>query len=173
MKWVIASDLHGSAHYTRKLLEVYQKSGAEKLILLGDILYHGPRNDLPDGHGPKQVAAMLNAIADEIICVRGNCDAEVDAYVLDFELSEPYLILEGDGHTFFLTHGHRYAPDYQPPAGTGDIMLFGHTHVPMCEQVGDMLCVNPGSVSIPKGGSAPSCVVYESGEFTFIDLDQD
>ncbi len=151
---LVASDLHGSALYTKRLLEAYQREGADRLLLLGDILYHGPRNDLPEGYAPKEVFAMLNFLADHILCVRGNCDTEVDQMVLSFPVLSDYAVLCHEGQVFYATHGHIYHPDALPPMAPGDILLYGHTHVPDWKRdKSGVLCCNPGSISIPKEGS--------------------
>lgn len=166
MKIVIASDIHGSAFYCQKLLEAYRSEGAERLLLLGDVLYHGPRNDLPEQYAPKSVIAMLNELKNEILCVRGNCDTEVDQMVLDFPiLSESALVL-ADGKRIFATHGHKFNKDNLPPLCEGDVLVYGHTHVPLDVLVGGIRCLNPGSVSIPKEGSAHGYILFENGEFT-------
>lgn len=178
MKLLIASDIHGSALWCRKLIEAYQGSNADKLILLGDVLYHGPRNDLPEEYAPKSVIAMLNPLADQIFCVRGNCEAEVDGMVLDFPVSADYGMLWDGKVTMTLSHGHREVPKL--PASTGDtssVYLTGHTHVPLSEDVslgegkGTYLHLNPGSTSIPKENSPHSYMVYENGVFTWMDLE--
>ena len=153
MKLMIASDIHGSAYYCEKLLEAYRREGAEKLLLLGDILYHGPRNDLPREYAPKRVISMLNGIKNELLCVRGNCDTEVDQMVLEFPVLADYCILFLGGRTVYATHGHVYNEGKLPPLAVGDVLLHGHTHVPACTDHGDYLYVNPGSVSIPKEDS--------------------
>lgn len=166
MKLLIASDIHGSAFWCRKLLELAEREQPEKLILLGDILYHGPRNDLPRDYAPKQVIPMLTQWAQRILCVRGNCEAEVDQMVLPFPCMAQYSQLLVDGKTFFLTHGHHHNPSDLPALQPGDVFLFGHTHVKMDELRQNIRCLNPGSVSIPKDGSH-SCLMYENGVFTF------
>lgn len=171
MKIMIASDLHGSAYYTERLVNAYKKSGAERLVLLGDILYHGPRNDLPKEYAPKKVIEMLNAISDEILCVRGNCDTEVDQMVLDFPVLADYAVMFVDGRMFYLTHGHKYGVDNFPNVKKGDAIIQGHTHVPMLEDRDGILCVNPGSVSIPKENSSHRCLIYENGEFKEVVLE--
>ena len=153
MKYMFASDIHGSAYYCRKLLEAYRQSGAERLILLGDILYHGPRNDLPREYAPKEVIAMLNPMKQELLAVRGNCEAEVDQMVLDFPVLADYAVLVLNGLTFFATHGHMFHQDNMPPLKAGDILVHGHTHLLKAEKVGENYILNPGSVSIPKGNS--------------------
>ncbi|MEA4964227.1 MAG: phosphodiesterase [Oscillospiraceae bacterium] len=161
MRLLIASDLHGSARYCRMLLRRLDESGADKLLLLGDLLYHGPRNDLPEEYDPKAVLAMLNERADHIFCVRGNCDCEVDQMVLRFPILAEYAVLFVGGRLFYAAHGHR--PDLlpPPPAGVTPILLCGHTHIPVCEERGGYLCCNPGSVSIPKENSPRGYLLLE------------
>lgn len=171
MKLLIASDIHGSAYYCRELLEAYRKEEADKLILLGDILYHGPRNDLPEEYAPKEVIAMLNPMKQEILCVRGNCDTEVDQMVLEFPILADYGFLYEKGRMIFLTHGHVFHENHLPMLNKGDILLHGHTHVPVCREHEDYIYMNPGSVSIPKEGSAHSYMIYEDGTFTWKSLD--
>ena len=165
MKLVIASDIHGSAFWCNKLMEVCEKEQPDHLLLLGDILYHGPRNDLPRDYAPKQVIPMLGQWAEKILCVRGNCEAEVDQMVLNFPCLAEYSVLMADGKTFYLTHGHHHNPDNLPPLRQGDVFLSGHTHVKIDKLVDGIRCLNPGSVSIPKDGSN-SCLIYENGAFT-------
>ena len=170
MKLMIASDIHGSAYYCKKLLEAYQREEADKLLLLGDILYHGPRNDLPHDYNPKEVIAMLNPMKKELLCVRGNCDTEVDQMVLDFPILADYCFIELDGHTIFATHGHVHNPKNLPMLKEGDILLNGHTHIPANQDMGTYTYMNPGSVSIPKEGSAHGYIIYDDG-FIWKDLD--
>ena len=167
MKLLIASDLHGSAIACQKLCEVFQASGADKLILLGDVLYHGPRNDLPKGYAPKEIIPMLNAIADRIICVRGNCDAEVDGMVLDFDVLTADKTLRDGDLTIYLHHGHHALPDLAP----GTVVLYGHTHVVEHHEQDELYVFNPGSVTIPKGGNPPTYMLYENRTFTAYDFD--
>lgn len=171
MKLLIASDIHGSAYYCEKLIAAYKASGAERMLLLGDLLYHGPRNDLPKDYNPKKVIAMLNEIGEELLCVRGNCDTEVDQMVLDFPILADYAIIEWKGRRIYATHGHHFNPDNPPKLKTGDILLNGHTHVPKWEPFGDRgnWYLNPGSVSIPKEGSAHSYVILDK-DVTFQEL---
>ena len=168
---MIASDIHGSAYYCKKLLEAYEREGAEKLLLLGDILYHGPRNDLPEGYAPKEVIAMLNPLKDKLLCVRGNCDTEVDQMVLSFPVLADYAIFWLDGKAVYATHGHNYNEEKLPPLSDGDILLNGHTHVPKCTDHGNYTYMNPGSVSIPKENSPHSYMIYENGKFLWKHLD--
>ena len=171
MKLVIASDIHGSAYWCGKLLEVIQEVQPDRILLLGDLLYHGPRNDLPRDYAPKQVIPMLSGLADRILAVRGNCEAEVDQMVLPFPCMADYALVEADGLTLYLTHGHHSNPDNLPPLAKGSAFLSGHTHVKLDEVRGGIRCLNPGSVSIPKDGSH-SCIVYEDGNFTFRILEE-
>lgn len=170
MKIMIASDIHGSAYYCEKMVEAYKSEGAKKLVLLGDILYHGPRNDLPKGYEPKKVIEMLNKIKGEILCVRGNCDTEVDQMVLDFPVLADYAVIYDGDVTMYLTHGHKYNPDNLPPIKNGDFLVNGHTHIPANEDMGNFTYINPGSVSIPKNGSKHSYIIYENGKFEFKEL---
>ena len=142
----------------------------DKLILLGDLLYHGPRNDLPREYGPKAVIPMLSAHKDRILAVRGNCEAEVDQMVLPFPCLADYALLDCGGVTMYLTHGHHANPDNLPPLTQGSIFLSGHTHIKLNSTVGGIRCLNPGSVSIPKDGSH-SYLIYENGAFRFCTLE--
>ncbi len=165
MKLIIASDIHGSAFWCGKLMEVIEEEQPDKVLLLGDLLYHGPRNDLPRDYAPKKVIPMLSGRKEKIIAVRGNCEAEVDQMVLPFPCLAEFALLHCDGITMYLTHGHHASPDNLPPLEEGTVFLYGHTHVKKDELVDGIRCINPGSVSIPKDGSN-SCLVYEDGVFT-------
>ena len=171
MKLMIASDIHGSARYCSLLLEAYDREQAGSLLLLGDILYHGPRNDLPDLYAPAKVAAALNARKKDIFCVRGNCEAEVDQMMLEFPVMADYALIFFNNLRICATHGHIWNPDNLPPLQEGDILLFGHTHVPFRESRGGILCLNPGSVSIPKGGSYRGYILLEDGVFRWKTLE--
>ncbi len=172
MKWLIASDIHGSAHYCRLLLQAFVQEQADKLLLLGDILYHGPRNDLPQGYAPKEVIALLNPLADKIFCLRGNCEAEVDQMVLSFPVLAEYCLLEAAGHLIFATHGHCYNLASPPALSGGDVLLHGHTHVPAKQSAPPgWWYLNPGSVSIPKENSSHSYMILEDGLFLWKRLD--
>lgn len=170
MKLMIASDLHGSAYYTKKLLEAMEREQPHKLLLLGDLLYHGPRNDLPREYAPKEVIAMLNPLAEKLLCVRGNCEAEVDQMVLDFPVLAEYCVLFEQGKTIYVTHGHHFGENHPPKLAEGDILLTGHTHIPACVDHGYWY-LNPGSVSIPKNGSWHGYLTLEDGEFLWKDLE--
>jgi len=172
MKLIIASDIHGSAYYCRQLLDAFEKEKADRLLLLGDILYHGPRNDLPRDYAPKAVITMLNEIKDQLFCVRGNCDAEVDQMVLEFPILADYCILTIGKQLLYATHGHNYNLQALPPLQCGDILLHGHTHIPAWEYFGDSnRYLNPGSVSIPKAGSSNSYMTLEDAVFCWKTLD--
>ena len=171
MKYMFASDVHGSAFFCRKMLEAYREEKAERLVLLGDLLYHGPRNDLPKEYAPKEVIAMLNKMKNDIYAVRGNCEAEVDQMVLNFPVMADYCILAIDGLTFYATHGHVYNEYNLPPFREGDIHTHGLTLVLKAEQRDVYFHLNPGSVSIPKEGIPPTYAVLEDKVFTIKDFD--
>ena len=166
MKLLIASDIHGSAKHCKRMLEAFSRKKNEKLLLLGDILYHGPRNPLPDEYSPPKVSEMLSAVKDKILCVRGNCDGEVDQMVLPFPVLSDYAAVYADGVNIYLSHGHRAVP----PLPSGDVYLTGHTHVPLKENCG-YLHLNPGSVSLPKENSERGYILFDSGTFYFKTLD--
>ncbi|MGN1372889.1 MAG: phosphodiesterase [Candidatus Coproplasma sp.] len=168
MKLFICSDIHGSAFWCKKAVEKFKEEGADKLLILGDVLYHGPRNPLPDGYSPKEVCEMLNPLADKIIAVRGNCDAEVDQMVLDFNVSSDYATVSDGKVKITLSHGHRVVP----PLKQGDVYITGHTHVPLnVVEAEGYLHLNPGSISLPKENSAHGYILYDDGQFTFKTLD--
>lgn len=170
MKLMIASDIHGSAFYCKKLLDAYKKEKPDKLVLLGDILYHGPRNDLPKDYAPKEVISMLNDMKENIICVRGNCDTEVDQMVLDFPIMSEQGLLYVNDKTIYISHGHKLDGIHAPMLQYGDILICGHTHIPACETRINYTYMNPGSVSIPKEGSHHSYMILED-KFYWKDLD--
>ncbi len=171
MKLFIASDIHGSAVFCREMLAAYDREKADRLLLLGDILYHGPRNDLPEGYAPKEVIVLLNERRRDILCVRGNCDTEVDQMVLQFPILADYALLEVEGRVLFATHGHHYNTQTPPPLKKGDILLHGHTHVPAWENHGEYWYLNPGSVSIPKENTARGYMTLTDGVFRWKALD--
>ncbi len=179
MKYMFASDIHGSGYYCRKMLEAFEASGAERLILLGDILYHGPRNDLPKEYAPKEVIRLLNERKDRIYAVRGNCDTEVDQMVLDFPILADYALFVLNGITFYATHGHIYHQDHLPPIQSGDVLIHGHTHLLKAEKIrvgeeGSQMeigVLNPGSTSIPKGGNPATYGLLDDRTFTILTFD--
>lgn len=172
MKWMIASDLHGSAYYCRKMLEAFEREGADRLFLLGDLLYHGPRNDLPREYAPKEVIPLLNGKKEKLLCVRGNCDAEVDQMVLEFPVLADYAVLPVGRWLIYATHGHIYHVKNLPPLAPGDVLLHGHTHVPAWTEFGQgNLYLNPGSVSIPKENSPHSYMTLEENTMQWKELE--
>ena len=172
MKWMIASDLHGSAYYCKKMVEAFEREGADRLLMLGDLLYHGPRNDLPRDYAPKEVIPMLNGLKNKLCCVRGNCEAEVDQMVLDLPVMADYCILPAGEKLIYATHGHIYNLKNLPPLAEGDILLHGHTHVPAWMEFGQgNVYLNPGSLSIPKENSPHSYMTLEDGVFYWTDGD--
>ena len=163
MKWMIASDLHGSAYYCRKMLEAFEREGADRLFLLGDLLYHGP---------PKEVIPLLNGKKEKLLCVRGNCDAEVDQMVLEFPVLADYAVLPVGQRLIYATHGHIYHVKNLPPLAPGDVLLHGHTHVPAWTEFGQgNLYLNPGSVSIPKENSPHSYMTLEGNTMQWKELE--
>ncbi len=171
MKFFIASDIHGSAYYCKKLLEAFENEKADKILLLGDILYHGPRNDLPKDYAPKEVIAMLNPLKDKILAVRGNCDTEVDQMVLDFPILADYAILTAGDTLIYATHGHNFNNSNLPPLTNKDLLLHGHTHVPVIEEFDTHTYLNPGSVSIPKENSPHSYMTFDGKTFLWKTLE--
>ena len=173
MKLLIASDIHGDIECCKAMINAASAHNVNKILLLGDILYHGPRNDLPKNYAPKSVISALNEISDKLICVRGNCDTEVDQMVLDFPiLSTTAMIYDGECDlTVLASHGHVYNPDNLPPMSEGNIFLYGHTHVLKAEKRGGILCINPGSVTLPKENNPKTYAVYDGGVFTVYDFD--
>ena len=167
---MIASDIHGSVYYNDLLVERFREEKPDKLLLLGDILYHGPRNDLPAEYVPKRVLASLNELKDRILCVRGNCDGDVDQMVLEFPIMADYLYMYIEGIEIYASHGHIYNQN-KPLPGLKGIFLCGHTHVPLIEKHDDFVYLNPGSVSIPKDGSRHSSMIFENREFLWKDLE--
>jgi len=167
VKILIASDIHGDIDSARAVIRAYENENAERLLLLGDILYHGPRNDLPSGYAPKEVISLLNENKDKILAVRGNCDTEVDQMVLSFPILADYAYITDGNIRIFATHGHKFGQDNPPPLSYGDILLTGHTHIPAFIPFGcGNVYINPGSCAIPKENSEKSYMIYENGEFT-------
>ncbi len=172
MKLLICSDIHGDLDSIEKVLAAADAEKADKIVILGDLLYHGPRNDLPDTYSPKKVIELLNSNKDRILAVRGNCDTEVDQMVLDFPIMADYAILSLDGLTVFATHGHHHNTKTPPPLKEGDILLHGHTHILAAEDFGNgNTYLNPGSAAIPKGGNTRTYMIYKNREFTIKSLD--
>lgn len=172
MKLMISSDIHGSYYYCNKMVDVYNKENAKRLILLGDLLYHGPRNDLPKEYNPKQVIRILNDLKDDLICIRGNCDADVDQMVLEFPILAEYMIMFLNEHMVFATHGHVYNKQNLSKLKYKDILLNGHTHIYEMEDMGEYIYINPGSISLPKNNNKNSYIIYEDNVFILKDLEQ-
>lgn len=168
MKYLFASDLHGSAPAVQKLKDTFLKEKADYLVLCGDLLYHGPRNDLPEGYNPKDVIEILNSLSDKIIAVRGNCDTEVDQMVLDFPMLCDYSLIADDGIRMYITHGHQTTP---LKLSSGDVIISGHTHVLLISKKDDISFINPGSVSIPKENNPKSYMIYENKCFKIKDFE--
>ncbi len=171
MKFLIASDIHGSAYYCDLLLKAIENENPQKIIILGDILYHGPRNDLPRDYAPKKVIEMLNPLKDRLLCVRGNCDTEVDQMVLDFPVLADYAVIPVAEKLIYATHGHNYNENKLPPLAKGDILLNGHTHVSKCVEYDGFIYMNPGSVSIPKEDTPHSYMTLENSSFLWKNLE--
>ncbi len=173
MKFLICSDVHGDLDSMQRIMSAFEKEGAEKILILGDLLYHGPRNDLPKTYAPKRVIEILNANREKILCVRGNCDTEVDQMVLDFPILAEYAYLELDGLRIFATHGHKFNKDNMPAVSQGEILLHGHTHILCCEKIGDdAYYLNPGSCALPKNGNPRTYMIYNNKTFTVKDFDE-
>ncbi len=172
MKLLICSDIHGDLDSMNKIMSAYKNENADKILILGDLLYHGPRNDLPETYAPKQVIQVLNANKELLLCVRGNCDTEVDQMVLDLPILADYAYLELDGLRIFATHGHKFNKESMPPLAPGEILLHGHTHILCCQDIGkDIFYLNPGSCAIPKNGNPRSYMVYEKRVFIIKDFE--
>ncbi len=169
MKYVIASDLHGSAYYADKIVQIFNAEKGEKLILLGDIYNHGPRNVFPKDYVPMKVSEILNGIKDKLIVVKGNCDSEVDTMISEFDFL-PHLLIDSNGKTFFLTHGHTYNKDVLPKTKF-DFIVYGHFHTGFIERIGETVAVNVGSLSLPKNGTPNSYITLEDNLLTLKDID--
>ena len=171
MKWLVASDIHGSEYYCKKLIERMEEEQADRMLLLGDLLYHGPRNDLPRDYQPKRVIELLNSYSDKILCVRGNCEAEVDQMVLDFPVMADYCVLQNGENIIYAIHGHIFGETQPPKLHKGDVLLCGHTHVPKCVEYENYTYMNPGSVSIPKEDSHHGYMIIDNGAFVWKDVE--
>lgn len=172
MKLFIISDIHGSLYYLKKVIEIFKKENYDKLIILGDELYHGPRNPLPKDYSPKDVIEILNSYKDKIIAVRGNCDSEVDQMVLNYPIMNDYSLLYLGDKRVYITHGHIYNKENPLPMSEGDILIYGHFHIPMIEKIDGKYFFNPGSISLPKNSSKHSFAILDENSFTIKDLDE-
>ncbi len=170
MKIMFISDLHGSAYYAKKIAEIYNDFMPERVVSVGDLLYHGPRNDLPEGYDTKETTKILNSFKNKMIAVRGNCDSEVDQMVLEFPMMADYTVIAADGLDMFVTHGHLFDPD-NLPQNCGQVFISGHIHIPVMEEKDGVLVLNPGSCALPKEGNPPSLMLYENGEFKIIEIE--
>lgn len=171
MKIFFVSDIHGSYYFTCKALEAYKKENADYIVILGDELYHGARNPLPQEYDPKRVTELLNQVSDKIIAIRGNCDSEIDEMVLNFPMMSTYSVILYNDRRLFLTHGHIYNEDNLPKLSKGDIFIYGHTHVPKAEKRDEIFIVNPGSITFPKEDYPNSYGILEGNTFKIKDLD--
>ena len=169
MKLLILSDIHGSYYYAKKILEITQKENPDKIALLGDLYYHGPRNPFPTEYNPMKVSEILNSLKENLMCVKGNCDAEVDEMISDFKLEEN-LKLNVNGYKIFLTHGHKYNMD-KLPQEEFDIMMYGHFHVGFIKKQNGKIFANPGSISLPKNDSKNSYLVLQDNNLVLKDID--
>lgn len=171
MKFVVISDIHGDLTGAMAFAEVVQREQPDRILCLGDILYHGPRNDLPENYAPKKVIPIMNSFTDQIIAVRGNCEAEVDQMVLDFPCMADYNVIPFHEQNIFMSHGHIYGPDHLPSLKENDIFLSGHTHIPTADQINGIYLCNPGSISLPKGGHPKTYAVLDDTGFTVYTID--
>ena len=169
MKLVIASDLHGSLYYAQKLIDRFETEKGDKLVILGDFYYHGPRNVLPQGYDPAKVANILNAYKSKIIAIKGNCDSEVDQTISEFTMEES-LNIEADGKTITLSHGHKFDINNMP-VYCGDIFLYGHYHVPFVQEKDGVIVASPGSISLPKQDSKHTYMTIENDIMLIKSLD--
>lgn len=173
MKLMFVSDIHGDEVCAEAVFNKFFEEKADKLVICGDVLYHGPRNDLPKGYKPKGVANILNKISDKIISVRGNCDSEVDQMMLEFPVMSDYALISVDGVNIYVTHGHIYSPENPLKLQKGDVLVSGHTHILDITKKTGMLFLNPGSVSIPKQNNPKTYMIYENKEFTIKTFDDE
>ncbi len=172
MKLLVISDIHGSLFYLKKILNIFEKNNYDKILILGDELYHGPRNPLPKEYNPKEAAELLNRYKNKIIAVRGNCDSEVDQMVLDFPITADYNMILWENKKIFMTHGHIYNIDNSLPLENGDILIYGHFHIPMIQRKEGKIFLNPGSISLPKENNSNSFGVFENGNFYIKDMEE-
>ncbi len=173
MKLFFISDIHGSLPCLQEALGQFEKSKSDFLIILGDTLYHGPRNPIPDGYDPASCATLLNQYKEKIISVRGNCDSEVDQMLIDYPISDTGATLLVDGFRFYLSHGHIFNPDNLPPLSQGDIFCFGHIHLPVAEKQDGIVVFNPGSITLPKQNNPHSYGIYENRQLKVISFEGD
>ena len=166
MKYLVVSDIHGVRSGAEAVLDACMKHDPDAVLCLGDVLYHGPRNGVPGGYDPVLVMEKLNPLWHDIICVRGNCDAEIDDMVLDFPVGSAHNIILLDGRRILMSHGHIYGPEHLPKMSEGDVFLSGHTHIPTADVKDGIYLLNPGSVSLPKGGHPATYAILDESGFT-------
>ena len=169
---MVISDIHGSLFYLKKVIEIFEKNNYDKILILGDELYHGPRNPLPKEYNPKEAAELWNRYKNKIIAVRGNCDSEVDQMVLNFPITADYNMIFWENKKIFMTHGHIYDIDSPLPMEDGDIMIYGHFHIPIIQRKNEKMFLNPGSISLPKENNPNSFGVFENGSFYIKDMEE-
>lgn len=169
MKVVVASDIHGSSYYAERLREIVEKESPDKIVVLGDLYYHGPRNELTQEYAPMKVAEVLNAMKDRLLVIKGNCDAEVDEMISEFKF-EDHIIEEINGRKYYFTHGHKYNID-NIPYEDFEVMMYGHFHQGFIEKKEDLIFANPGSISLPKGVSTHSYILIDEEKITLKDVD--
>ena len=170
MKLFFMSDIHGSIYYLKKAIEAFERENCDYIIILGDVLYHGPRNPLPKGYDPKAVAELLNNYKNKIIAVRGNCDSEVDQMLISYPMMSDYSSVLYNNRRLFLTHGHVYNKDNLLNINENDVLIHGHTHIPLAEKDAGKIILNPGSISLPKNNFPNSYAVLEDNIFTIKEL---
>lgn len=168
MKYLVISDIHGSGYYAKKIDEIYKRENPDKIILLGDLYYHGPRNDLTEKYAPMEVAKILNSYKDKILCIRGNCDAEVDEMISEFKFQDN-INLEIEGKKFLFTHGHKVNIN-NIPLGI-DVLVYGHFHTCFIKKENGLLCVNPGSISLPRNNTPHSYLIIDNNQIIIKDID--
>ncbi|PWJ39236.1 phosphodiesterase [Sediminitomix flava] len=173
MKILFISDIHGGATALKKMLPIIEDENPEFIIMLGDALNHGPRNPLPEGYNPQEVADSLNSFKEKLIAVRGNCDSEVDQMLLDYPTMADYSWFCDRDKKMFLTHGHIYYEGNLPTLPKNSIIISGHTHIPVAKKESDYFFINPGSIALPKGGYPPSYAIYQNGHFDIISLEKE
>ncbi|MGL6113964.1 phosphodiesterase [Cetobacterium sp. SF1] len=167
MKIFVMSDIHGSSFYLKKALEAFEKEKADYILILGDELYHGPRNPLPLEYDPKKVVEMLNPLKNKIMAVRGNCDSEVDQMLLQYPIMGDYSTIFWNGKRIYCTHGHIYNKENLPNIDSKDILIYGHTHIPLAEKNSEgIFILNPGSISLPKENNPNSYGIFENNKFS-------
>lgn len=172
MKYLIISDIHGASAPVKKALFYFNELHCDKLIILGDILYHGPRNPIPSDYNPQEVVALLNSLKEQIIAVRGNCEAEVDQMLLQFPCMSDYGMIVDNDRTIFATHGHLFNPTQLPALPKDSLFLYGHTHLWELEKRVDFTVCNPGSITLPKENRPATFAVYEDGVLSVRTLEE-